>query len=880
MRSTSWIRGLPSRLRGRASRPPQGRPRTRPLLEELEERSLLALGALDPTFNGLGLGGTPGQQTVAFLGTNNSVDVRGMALQPNGKVVVAGTFTFNNGGQDFAVARFTGNGTLDPTFGIGGRVAIDVRGNGSNDHASAVALQPDGKIVVAGSTTVGTGNNDFAIVRLNLDGSLDPSFGVNGVQTVPFNVGPSGSQDDRATAVAIQPDGGIVLGGLAQVNAAGTYDFAVARLAPDGSLDSSFNGGGKQIVSFNLGRGGSATNEDRARAVAIQSDGKIVLAGWANIGTAANTYAFAVARLTPTGILDTTFNASGEQAISFGSVGMDQANALAIQGDGKIVVAGTSVVNSSGNHDFAVARLKTDGTLDAGFNSTGKQTVPFDVPGSSLNDLGNAVTVEADGSILLAGSADTVLGGATAFAVARLTTTGALDAAFNGGGQQGVVFQQNGNAVANAIAEQANGKILVVGTETMPTGTTQMALARLQGPPTVSTAGRFDPATGTWSFRNTNTAGTSDIASFAFGRAGWAPIAGDWNGDGTFTVGIFDPSTATFYLRNSNTAGSPDYTPFRFGSPGWIPLAGDWDGDGKWSIGVFDPSTGTWYLRNEISPGAPDAGNFPYGGANWKPVVGDWDGNGTTTVGVFDPSGNWYLKNSNFSGPPDVGPFQFGAATAAPIAGDWNGDGVSTVGTFDTSGQWNLRNSNSAGGVDIPVFPFGQGTFRPVTGDWNFSTAPQLVLAAAPPSGSPALLSTGQLNAVVTAALTRLREAGVSSAVLATLASVTVEIRDLPAGYLGMSALHGNRILIDDDGAGYGWFVDSTPLRDEEYAGGRAAGGPAAGRADLLTTVLHEMGHIAGLADDNNDGLMGTYLPLGTRRTDALDAIFADGRAG
>src|SRR5262249_14524638 len=152
-----------------------------------------------------------------------------------GKIVVAGTFTAADGSTDIAVARFTPLGTLDTSFGAGGRQTIDIK-SGSNDQGRAVAIQPDGKIVVAGLTIVGPGDSDFAVARLNADGSLDTSFNSTGIQTVAFNIGPAASgstpaaRDDEANGVAIQSDGKIVLAGFAQVNATGNNDFAVARL--------------------------------------------------------------------------------------------------------------------------------------------------------------------------------------------------------------------------------------------------------------------------------------------------------------------------------------------------------------------------------------------------------------------------------------------------------------------------------------------------------------------------------------------------------------------------------------------------------------------------------------------------------------------------
>jgi hypothetical protein len=232
--------------------------------------------------------------------------------------------------------------------------------------------------------------------------------------------------------------------------------------------------------------------------------------------------------------------------------------------------------------------------------------------------------------------------------------------------------------------------------------------------------GVFDPGSGTWYLRNAVGPGGPDAGQFPYGGAGWLPVVGDWDGNGTTTVGVVDPGSATWYLRNSNSPGGPDAaTPFPYGLPGWVPVVGDWNGTGHTGIGMFDPATGTWYLRNEDGPGAPDAGVFPYGGAGWLPVVGDWTGSGRTTIGVVDPrTMTWYLRNSNSAGGADIAPFPYGGVGWQPVVGDWTGGGKTTVGVIDPSGVWYPRNSNSPGGPDFAPFPYGLGSWAPVAGGW------------------------------------------------------------------------------------------------------------------------------------------------------------------
>jgi Tol biopolymer transport system component len=403
------------------------------------------------------------------------------------------------------------------------------------------------------------------------------------------------------------------------------------------------------------------------------------------------------------------------------------------------------------------------------------------------------------------------------------------------------------------------------------------------------TVGSFDPATATWYLRNSASAGAPDAGAFQYGGPGWLPVVGDWDGNGSVTVGVVDPATATWYLRNSNSPGAPDVGSFQYGLPGWIPVAGDWNHSGHTGIGMFDPSSGKWYLRNSASAGAPDAGVFAYGGNGWVPVVGDWTGSGRSTVGVVNPGTmTWYLRNSNSSGAPDFLPFAYGGAGWAPVVGDWDGNGTSTVGVVSPQGIWYLRNSNSSGAPDFSPFPYGLGVWKPVAGVWNFPVQPMRALGAPQSAGAGSTLEAGSLQDIVATALTRLESAGVDPSVVQLLAGASYEVAALPAGVLALTHVRSQEVLVSPNAAGYGWFVDTTPLGDEEFSASAPGSsltalpdGAAAGREDLLTVVLHEMGHLAGLSDVGgsaaDNGLMAEFLPSGLRCTQALDQVFAAG---
>jgi hypothetical protein len=390
----------------------------------------------------------------------------------------------------------------------------------------------------------------------------------------------------------------------------------------------------------------------------------------------------------------------------------------------------------------------------------------------------------------------------------------------------------------------------------------------------VPTPAVFDPATATWYIRNSFSGGPPSITAFQFGSPGDEPIMGDWTGSGTWGIGVFTPATATFHLRNSASPGAADFT-FVFGPTAAdlggnnaVAVAGDWDGDGIYTIGVFAPTRGDWDLRNENNGGIPDAGSFLFGALGSKPVVGDWANTGQFGVGVVEPSGVWKLKTILATGTPDF-TFAFGAPGDQVVAGDWDGNGTWTPGVLEDNGSgalvWKLRNSNSGGPPDIAPFVYGASTFTGLVGDPDFPVMPQFAAGGEGPGA--ASISTADLGGIVQAALARLGQEGFDPATRARLAQVTALIRPLAPGQLGGAVPQANTILLSPDGAGHGWFVDSTPLQDEEFAAGAAyPGSPAAGREDLLTTVMHELGHLAGLPDDNSSGLMGEFLPVGTRR--------------
>jgi len=342
-------------------------------------------GSLDTTFSGDG-------KVTTTIGSGAD-EAYGVALQADGKIVVVGQT--DNVSYRFAVARYSSDGTLDTDFSGDGMLMTQV---GSADFGKAVAIQSDGKIVVVGVSSDGA-NYSLAIVRYNSDGTLDTTFSSDGWLTTALSPGDSG-----ASAVAIDSSGRIVVAGTAN----GNTDFSVARFNSDGTFDNTFSGDG--IYNFNMG------GSDEVKSIAIDSDGKIVVAGYAYNGSDND---FAVARLNTNGTLDTTFSDDGMVLTPVGT-NSDQAYGVAIQDNGKIVVAGHTT-NVSYGDDFGIVRYNSDGTLDTTYGTSGKITLSL----GTGDSFGNALALQLDNKAVVAGTFNP--GSNQDFGMARFTTTGVVD---------------------------------------------------------------------------------------------------------------------------------------------------------------------------------------------------------------------------------------------------------------------------------------------------------------------------------------------------------------------------------------------------------------------------------------------------------------------
>ena len=416
-------------------------------------------GDIDLTF------GVNGVARANLINTSNTLN-GGPVVQPDGKFIICNGNTDDGpSGPDFYVARFTADGQLDPDFSFDGSLTIDFDGGVGADQCSAVALQSDGKIVVAGFT-VGADptSRDFAIARLDADGTLDTTFGNGtGKTTVGFDLPGGGA--DTATSIAMQADGKIVVAGAAA--STNGSQFAVVRLNTDGARDSSFNLTGR--VTFGFGISGANPEQDTAYGVAIDSTNRIVLGGTAAYNDGTNNISdFAAARLLPNGQLDANFHANGRAAIPF-----DPGNGISavigygmlLQQDGKLLlVGGANSSPTTPNTDSAVARLLPDGSLDGGFGTGGRVLIPFDITPNG-QDLMISAVQQDNGNLVLVGGAFDSGTSVTIATAARLHSDGTLDDTFGNAGRKTYDF-----AFGGAQDQQLFRGVALQGTQIIATG--------------------------------------------------------------------------------------------------------------------------------------------------------------------------------------------------------------------------------------------------------------------------------------------------------------------------------------------------------------------------------------------------------------------------
>ena len=398
---------------------------TIPTLLFLSATSFAQPGTLDKTFSADGIAyykRVTGEPVVA-------------ALQADNKIVVTATY-YNTSDADFSVIRFNSNGQLDKTFGNNGFKSTDF---GNRDLVKAIAIQPDGKIIVAGTTEDNSSHYKIAMVRYTSAGDLDLSFGNNG------EVVTDRSGHGIPTALILQPDGKIL---LADGDAGGA--FYVLRYTENGKPDSSFGNNGVATALF---LNPTYYPYSYCQSLALQPDGKIVAAGTVYFEENSLGYEnFALARFTPNGTVDNSFNGYGRTMYDYEA----DCNAVAITPSGKIVMAG---YNTTTNSNFMLLQYKADGKLDSSFGTNGRMLTAF-----SNVDIAYAVTVQPDGKIVAAGFSDWYYGPAFSLNIARYNADGQPDYSFGDSGKVTTTYNDyRSSGIGGSVIIQPDGKIIQSG---------------------------------------------------------------------------------------------------------------------------------------------------------------------------------------------------------------------------------------------------------------------------------------------------------------------------------------------------------------------------------------------------------------------------------
>jgi uncharacterized delta-60 repeat protein len=596
---------------------------------------LLETGAIDPTF-------TPSLGAASFVST--------MAVQADGKIIVSGPFTSMNGVPRNRIARLNADGSIDTTFNPG--TGLDSGGG------ARTALQSDGKILATtGGATYNGGAAD--LVRINPDGTRDESLVVTSA--------PSGS----ISAVAVQPDGKILIGGsFTSIN--GVTRTGVARLNPNGDVDPTF----EAVLGY--------SSTPSATRFVVEPTGKVMIAGFFTSVNGVNRNK--VARLEANGALDVTFESSA--TVTIGIVA-----ALVRQPDGKYLIA---------EDTRTLQRLDGNGARDTGF------TPPSLGWGGSVGFI-QSVLLQPDGTMLIGGQFDLV-GGILRRNLTRLRANGAHDPSFMPNGTNDQVL---------TLVPYPGGKVMVGGFFTSIDNVSRMGIARINIPAVRTTTpfdfdgdGRADitvfrPSTNRWY----EALSTGPTIEETFGIAGDILAPADFDGDGKTDEAIFRPSNGHWWYKSS-IDGSQVLNPY--GGPGDIPRPSDFDGDGKADLVLFRPSNNTWYRyssldNQEVLPKV-------FGQAGDQPLVGDFDGDGRSDLAIFRPSnGDWWYSASSAGGA--FRNVHWGQNGDIPVPADYDGDAKTDYAVYRPSdGGWYIYNSSNG---SFTTTAFGTAGDRPVAADYD-----------------------------------------------------------------------------------------------------------------------------------------------------------------
>lgn len=616
---------------------------------------------------------------------------------------------------------------IDRNFGVQGQVLTDAVPN-VPDYSNGILFQPDGKMIVVGASIY-----PLVAVRYNQDGSLDASFGSNG-KAVMGDVAPAGSW--AVLDSVLQPDGKILTVGRANGSGPGlnVSNIVIARMNPNGSLDTNFGSNGVVRTSF------PNTQHHSANAVALTAEGKIIVAGVAYNSDflGINNYRAFLIRYYPNGTLDPTFGNSNNGYMTYTIQNVaPNLSCMSLRPDGKIIIGGTVRLGNPPFYDFYsyLKQIGADGLPNAtGFGNDGVALMPFPQY-SNLSDL----VVQPDGKFLLVGGSDD-------FMLTRFTADGYADTAF---GQNGIARTDffNGSydeALAATITD--SGKIAVVG-GTRPAdsvnniGDFAIAQYNLSGALETKTRLDFSPTKRDYATDaaiqedgRIVVAGTSFTDSperdtmFAVARfthlddapLGVIDRSFDIDGDDRTDISVYRPGAQAaaqsyWYSILTTGFGGNQILAAQFGIGEDVIVPADYNGDGKTDLAIFRPSSGLWAYATNPNGAAANFVTVRWGQAGDIPVAADFDGDSKADFAVFRPStGVWYiLHNESFT----TRFVQWGVSGDKPIAGDFDGDGRADIAVYRPSnGSWYVLRSLSS---RLYAVQFGTAEDVPAAADYD-----------------------------------------------------------------------------------------------------------------------------------------------------------------
>jgi uncharacterized delta-60 repeat protein len=592
-----------------------------------------------------------GHQDLSFPASVGNIEgVGALEVSPNGKIYIGGDFLEVNGKERKRIARLNSNGTLDTTFNPGG----------ANGRVVDLAVQTDGKVVIGGNFGLVNGVARRNIARLNADGSLD----------ITFQVGEGA--DAVINDIAIQTDRKILIGGLID-----HYDNVVrnkiARINPDGSLD----------TTFDIGSPGPNNGINHITPLA---DGKTLIGG--SFKFIHGIVKGNIARLNSDGTLDSTFNPGGT-GIGAPTNVVRFVDDIVVLPSGKIIIGGAFFTYNDIPQQ-SLALLNSDGTLAPNYSP------------STYNVY--TMILQPDGKLVIGGDITNV-NNIPHHKIGRLFPDGNVDAGFNVG--------LGADYPVSTLALQPNGGIVIGGVFRKFDGQEHIGLARFGfGSKPVfdfdsdgkSDLSIFRPSAGEWWYLRSSDGGN---AAAQFGASTDKITPGDFTGDGKTDIAFWRPSNGFWFVLRSEDFS---YYSFPFGTSGDLPAVGDFDGDGKADATIFRPSTGTWYISK--SSGGTLIQQFGQNGD--APVVSDYDGDGRDDIAIYRVAlGEWWIQRSTAG----LLAFQFGNSADKPTPGDFTGDGKADVALFRPStGEWFVLRSEDQ---SYYSFPFGTNGDLPAPGDYD-----------------------------------------------------------------------------------------------------------------------------------------------------------------